>query len=572
MHRLRPTRTRAALGLVATGWLSVAVGPAAGLQPKVLIVGIDGTMPSALAVARTPNLDALRSNGCFSARALTHPVTHSAACWTSMFTGVWGDKHGVNDPNNNFYSPRFDLYPNFFHRLERHNSNWNTVAFTRWEPLKAALGGCDVVTNFGSDAALVTAACQWLTNGNPDVFYCILLDVDTAGHNHGWGPTVTNYVKAIETADARLGQIMGALTNRPTYAQEDWLVIVLSDHGKHDDTVENSRVTFHLVWNRAAARGIMWPSPAIVDVCATVLTHMAVAIDPAWDLDARVEGFPLPPARYGTNLLFNGDAEFNSGTNNYYILDDNQRIDRGVAWWFDAEPITLGVYGSHPNFPTPTSPGPTNRGRNFFLGGWCPNSNAVMSQRIDLSNLACDIDQLGVDYALSGYLGGAGTNAAAATLTARFLDAHDRLLGTNQIGPVTAADRGGVTALLERRASGRLPTGTRFVEFVLAMRAPQRTNDASADNLSFVLSPAPAPPLVLQPRLVGQQFQVELPSRCQRLYCLERTTDWRSWTMVVSNLVGTGGRLVLTDTNRPPGQAFYRVHYRDPTMQAQVEP
>jgi len=559
------------LGLRSRGGAALLLGLATGvgwaaqaLQHKVLIVGIDGTMPSALAVARTPNLDALRSNGCFSARAVTHPVTHSAACWTAMFTGVWGDKNGVNDPNNNFYSPRFDLYPNFFQRLERINSNWNTVAYTRWEPLKAALAGCDVVTNFASDAALVAAVCQQLTNNNPDVFYCILLDVDSAGHSYGWGPTVTNYVKAIETADARLGQIMAALTNRTTYTNEDWLVLVLSDHGKHDDTVENSRVTFHLVWNRAAARGIMWPSPAIVDVCATVLKHMGVEFDPAWDLDARIEGFPLPPARYGTNLIFNGDAEANSGTNNYYIVDDNQKIDRGVAWWFDAEPITIGVYGSHPNFPTPTSPGPTNRGRNFFLGGWCPNSNAVMSQRIDISNLACDIDQLGVEYDLSGFLGGAGANTASATFTARFLDADERLLGTAQIGPVTAADRGGVTGLLERHTTGRLPVGTRLVEFVLAMTAPQRTNDASADNLSFVLSPAPAPPLVVQPRVSAEQFQVEFISRCCRLYSLERTSDFQQWTTVVSNAVGTGQTLVLTDTNRPPAQAFYRVRCYEP--------
>src|SRR4026207_1655255 len=83
----------------------ILVGFVAGvnaLTNKVLIIGIDGTMPSALAVARTPNLDALKSNGCHSVRVVTHPVTHSAACWSSMFTGVWGDKHGVNDPGNRF--------------------------------------------------------------------------------------------------------------------------------------------------------------------------------------------------------------------------------------------------------------------------------------------------------------------------------------------------------------------------------------------------------------------------------------------------------------------------------------
>ena len=52
-------------------WL--AFGPdTTALTNKVLIIGIDGTMPSAVAVARTPNLDALKSNGCHSVRVVTH--------------------------------------------------------------------------------------------------------------------------------------------------------------------------------------------------------------------------------------------------------------------------------------------------------------------------------------------------------------------------------------------------------------------------------------------------------------------------------------------------------------------
>jgi predicted AlkP superfamily phosphohydrolase/phosphomutase len=81
------------------------------LRRKVLIVGVDGTRIDALNVARTPNLNALKAGGCFSDRAVTHPVTHSAACWSSFFTGVWGDKHGVNDPGNSFAGNQFARSP-----------------------------------------------------------------------------------------------------------------------------------------------------------------------------------------------------------------------------------------------------------------------------------------------------------------------------------------------------------------------------------------------------------------------------------------------------------------------------
>ena len=223
--------------------LELALSPtlsAADLQKKTLIIGVDGTMSQYLAVAQTPNLDALKTGGCFTDRAVTAPVTHSAACWSSMFTGVWGDKNGVQDPGNNMSSNKFNLYPNFLKRLEQVDSNYHTVAFLRWCDLGTALSGVDLVQCFGSDAAITTATCNYLSTNNPDAFYTILLDVDSAGHNPGWGtPT---YVSAIETADGRVGQIMNALTNRPTYANEDWLVIILADHGQHDSTTENSRL------------------------------------------------------------------------------------------------------------------------------------------------------------------------------------------------------------------------------------------------------------------------------------------------------------------------------------------
>jgi len=551
-------------GAVALAMLSgQAVLLAAPLQKKVLILGVDGTRPDALAVARTPNLNALRSQGCFSDRAITHPVTHSAACWSSMFTGVWGDKHGVNSTNNSFTGNRFDLYPNFMRRLETANSNLHTVAFTRWAPLSTALPGTDGITNFPQqlpDDDITAATRDLLTRGNPDVFYTLLLDVDTEGHKSGWGPTVTNYVTAIETADRRVGEIMGALTNRVTYTNEDWLVIVLSDHGEHDSTVERSRITFHLFWGPSVARGTIRPSPSIVDVCATVLTHMGVPIDPTWNLDARVEGLPLPPTRYGTNLIFNGDAESNSGTNNYGT--NNYTPNRGIAWWYDVSSLTLGVYGSNTNFPSPSSPGPTNRGNNFFLGGI---ASGIISQTIDLSDLAADIDDPGVDYQLTGWFGGRGSDEDRMTLGVRFLNVTNGLLGTNYVGAVTAADRSNVTGLLQRSTNGTLPSGTRLVEFVLTARITMGGNDGSADNLSFVLTPrADAPFPILARGFASGNWQVQFDSKTNRLYGLERSQDFQTWTTVSPLTPGTGSQLYLMDTHAPDGQAFYRVSGRRP--------
>ncbi len=504
----------------------------------------------------TPNLDALKSNGCHSLRVVTHPVTHSAACWSSMFTGVWGDKHGVNDPGNSFAGNQFSNYPSFFRHIEAANSNLNTLAFARWAPMLTAVPEADVKLSFDSDAAVTDETCRRLTNSNPDVFWMLLLDVDSAGHASGWGPTVSNYVRAIEIADGHVGQIIGALTNRVNYANENWLVIVQTDHGEHDDPdPERSRIVFTISSGPSTARGVIWPAPSIVDVCATVLTHIGVPIDPAWNLDARLAGFPMPPTRYGTNLIFNGDAESISGTNNY-------APNRGIAWWFDIASTTLGAYGANTNFPSLASPGPANRGANFFLGG---TTNGSILQRIDISDIAADVDGLRVDYILSGWFGGAGARDDWASLAASFLDASGAIAGSNVVGPVTAAERGAITGLVQRSTNGTLPGGTRFVEFTLTSHATLGMNDASADNLSFVLALKPSPPfLITSYGKVTGGWQVEFTTSTNRYYALERSENLIGWMEVTPLLPGSGQTAVLVDTNSPSGRAFYRVGCRLP--------
>jgi hypothetical protein len=532
------------------------VTPVSALTNKVLIIGIDGTMPSALAVARTPNIDALKSNGCHSVRVVTHPVTHSAACWSSMFTGVWGDKHGVNDPGNSFAGNQFTNYPSFFKRLEAANSNLNTLAFARWAPMLTAVPEADVKLSFASDTAVTDETCRRLTNSNPDAMWMLLLDVDSAGHSSGWGPTVSNYVRAIEIADGRVGQIIGALTNRVTYTTEDWLVIVTTDHGEHDHPdPERSRITFVINSGPSAARGVIWPSPGIVDICATVLTHMRVPIDSAWNLDARVQGLPLPPTRFSTNLIFNGNAEWNSATNNY-------ATNRGIAWWFDIASTSLGIYGSNTNFPSSASPGPPDRGANFFLGG---TASGWILQRIDLSDIGADVNSSGVDYLLSGWFGGAGAQGDTASLTAKFLNVAGGVIASSIIGNVTAADRANVTGLLERQTNGVLPAGTHFVEFALTNRVVTGNNDGSADNLSFVLTPRSDPPFtILAYGNTTNGWRVEITTITNRLYALERSVDLDSWILVTAWTPGTGGLIALTDSNPPAAHAFYRVAAQRP--------
>lgn len=199
---------------------------------KVLLIGIDGCRPDALQVANTPNLDALRDNGTYTYDAMNDGITISGPGWASLLTGVWPDKHGITD--NTFLG--FDVinYPHLFKRIEEYNSDLNTVSICQWSPINLFLSPFSVDQTFNvSDHSTYVEdeAVIQLTNADPDAIFLHFDDVDHAGHNSGFSPTNAEYLTSIETVDASIGGILTALYARPNYANEDWAIIVSTDHG-----------------------------------------------------------------------------------------------------------------------------------------------------------------------------------------------------------------------------------------------------------------------------------------------------------------------------------------------------
>jgi hypothetical protein len=204
-----------------------------------------------------------------------------------------------------------------------------------------------------------------------------------------------------------------------------------------------------------------------------------------------------------------------------------------------------------------------NRGSNFFLGG---TASGLISQRIDIAALSQDVDEGIVDYAMRGWFGGAEGEDDRMALTARFLDGTGAALGSNTVGNVTAADRGGVTGLWDRAVVGGMPAGTRFVEFLLASQAVTGNNDGSADNLTFVLSAQSEPPFSISlPTISPEGWRIEVPAtRTNRLYILERSSDLVQWEPATSAIPGVGSVLTLVDSNAPSMAVYYRVQCRRP--------
>lgn len=201
-----------------------------GQNNKVLLIGIDGCRPDALVTANAPHLQGLLDHAVYSLDALTHYPTWSGAGWSSMLTGVWEDKHGVLD--NTFAGSHYDLYPHFFDRIEAFNPNLKTYSVSHWGPINDFIvNAVDGKFNVSTDAGVRDRVVQLLINEDPDALFMQFDDVDHAGHAYGFSPEVPEYLQSIEITDEYVGDILMALSLRPHFSEENWLVLVSTDHG-----------------------------------------------------------------------------------------------------------------------------------------------------------------------------------------------------------------------------------------------------------------------------------------------------------------------------------------------------
>ena len=200
------------------------------------------------------------------------------------------------------------------------------------------------------------------------------------------------------------------------------------------------------------------------------------------------------PASFGHaavsgNLLAGGDAEAGLCTTDWNAVTT-------VPGWTVVQGSPAVACYSIATFSTPAG----THGNAFIADG--PYGDSALLQELDVGAAAAAIDGGATMYTLSGWLGGWGAYAGAASVTLTFHDAGDRTLGSSvRLGPVTAADRGYKNAFLARSMTGKVPVGTRSISALLQFSNTSGTyNVGYADNLSLTLSTAlPAATLVPPP-------------------------------------------------------------------------
>lgn len=236
---------------------------------RVLFIGIDGCRADAVAAAMAcglaPQLKALSedSQGLLTRQFYaggemgtpTHQPTISGPGWSSLLTGVWMDKHGVRD--NRFIGGRFQAHAHFMRHIKETKPTAFCASFADWPPIHDFIADgsrvngqefLDVkftcvpdasrhfVDNPEKDIEIRDEALKTLRTQNPDAMFVYFGQVDEFGHGAidsraSFSPDSTLYVNALSHVDSHVGELLRAMRARPKFAEEDWLVLITTDHG-----------------------------------------------------------------------------------------------------------------------------------------------------------------------------------------------------------------------------------------------------------------------------------------------------------------------------------------------------
>jgi hypothetical protein len=290
---------------------------------KVLVIGIDGVRSDALQQAATPNIDSLIATGLYTYDAWHCGITVSGPSWSTIMTGVWWNKHGVS--SNAYTGSHFDDYPYFTTRAKELLPNLKCVQVVEWAPMSDNVyndgWNLKLKTPDGDGASTEAVASAQLQDPDLDCMFVYFDAADLAGHSSGFSPSNPSYMQAIENIDGHIGGLMNTLHARPNYANENWLVLIITDHGgrgtghggisfeerhiwwvgsgqavTHQQITAADPGTYNLlgtgIYNKPGVdTTLLKLSPVQADIAVTALHHLiyetGVRPEERWDLDGK---------------------------------------------------------------------------------------------------------------------------------------------------------------------------------------------------------------------------------------------------------------------------------------------
>jgi hypothetical protein len=254
--------------------------------PVVLVISFDGLRPDAitrLGKEGTPNLHRLMAQGASTLNARTaYESTKTLPNHTGMLTGrgVAGKAgHSVtfnNDDGGTLADTHGAYVPGMFDVAHDHGRQ--TAFFAEKDKFHYLMRSWDAghgrrdtigpddgrdktdIDRIGPAEQIVPAVEAALLDGRTDLIFLHLTAPDRAGHADGW--LSSQYLRAVTTDDAFLGDILATVDAHPELAKR-LTILVTADHGGEKgetthyviDDRQNYQIPF-LAWGHGVPRGV----------------------------------------------------------------------------------------------------------------------------------------------------------------------------------------------------------------------------------------------------------------------------------------------------------------------------
>jgi len=312
-----------ALLLLAAAMLSGCAEEAPASVPKAVFIIVDGIPADVLETTSTPVLDAISEIGGYGRAYVggatgeeSESPTSSAIGYNNLLTGTWANKHNVYD--NQVDDPNYD-YWDIFRIAKAHDPSLQTAVFSTWTDNRTKLLGDgleeaggkkvdyafdgfeldlerfphDLLRNYirNIDELVTDETARYIDSDGPDLSWVYLEYTDDVGHGYGDGPEMT---AAVEFMDGQIGRIWNAVQNRQRDNDEDWLIIITTDHGRdaktgqgHGNQTQRERTTW-IVTNSDDLNAHFSEVPGIVAILPSIAAHLELEI-PA-NIRAQLDG------------------------------------------------------------------------------------------------------------------------------------------------------------------------------------------------------------------------------------------------------------------------------------------
>jgi hypothetical protein len=227
---------------------------------KVLLIGIDGATGEDVKKIMPPIISSILPNSKYSWQSRSDAPVSDAGTWKNIMTGI-ATIHKIQDssfvvPESANEHEAVVEYPSIIERLQATPKMKYAVAVSPWKTMiDKLLIYADEPIAVSDDAAVADTAIKKLAINKADLVVVNFNQVNIAGLKYGYSADVAEYKAAVNQVDAYIGKLLEAVKARKTYANEEWLVVITSNHGGYNkgftSQTDRERNSFNIYYHPA---------------------------------------------------------------------------------------------------------------------------------------------------------------------------------------------------------------------------------------------------------------------------------------------------------------------------------